>query len=233
MKPGCISVTLVTAVLAALATLAASENGTSNDISLFFISIFSLFALSIVGWVTLHRIIKRNEATDGYKKDMDEIRQRFKDYFDERGVLLEYLPFRGQREKSKLGLKKDPPKKKISICKFGGLAHTVAATNSLILSELIDTELYVLENMLLVIMGTITAFALVFCLQYRYIQSAEKRHESDLHRSDLTHAGGIVGRRVHRDPQCLVVPAKKQPKPLGLPKRPHRARRRSRRSSSP
>jgi undecaprenyl pyrophosphate phosphatase UppP len=67
-------ITLVTAVLAALVALAKSKNeSVSNDV-IILIAIFAIFALFTVGIVILFRIIKRNEVTDGYKKDMDEIR---------------------------------------------------------------------------------------------------------------------------------------------------------------
>ena len=91
-------ITLVTAVLAALAMLVKTENtGACNNLSGMakFVIIFSLCALFAIGLVTLFRIVKRNEVTDGYKKDMDEIRERFKFHFAPSDVLKGYFPHRG------------------------------------------------------------------------------------------------------------------------------------------
>lgn len=71
------------------------------------------------GIVTLLRILKRNEATDGYKKGMDEVRERFRKYFDDSGVLSGYEPF-------------GVPTAHKGVRKLGGLAHIVSVLNSLI-----------------------------------------------------------------------------------------------------
>ena len=94
-------ITLVTAVLAAIATLLAKATTRDDYYSLYAISIFALFGLIVFGFVTLLRILKRNEVTDGYKRDLDEIRERFKDYFDGCGVLSGYMPFKGSGKKKK------------------------------------------------------------------------------------------------------------------------------------
>jgi hypothetical protein len=115
-------ITLVTAVLAATATMLTKFDDEVTDTLFTAIILFSLFALFSFGVVTLLRILKRNEVSDGYKKDSDDIRQRFKDFYDDTGILSGYEPFKSTSENIS-------PFRRI-----GGLAYSVAVINSLILS---------------------------------------------------------------------------------------------------
>ena len=173
-------ITLVTAVLAALVTLVKSKGDSVNGDVMILISLFALFALLTIGIVTLFRIIKRNEVTDGYKKDMDEIRKRFKNRFNEHKVLSGYSPFRGPARDKKSEEEKIPPRK------FGGLAHTVAAINSLILTALIGIVLYytIINEMVLLVTNVLVAFFLFFYSQYSYIGYADKRNKAKFNTPD-------------------------------------------------
>ena len=204
-------ITLVTAVLAALVTLAKSANSAENNDAIIMIASYTLLALLIVGLVTLFRIIKRNKVTDEYKRGIDEIRQRFKDYFDDKDALLGYSPL-GEPVKDKI-----LAKEKISIRKFGGLSHTVAAINSLILALLVGIAVYKNGQMLLII-SVFGAFSAVFCAQYRYLKYADKRNKAELQQSDITHAGGIVVRFENSNPQYLVITAKENTEHWVFPK---------------
>jgi 8-oxo-dGTP pyrophosphatase MutT (NUDIX family) len=122
-------ITLVTAVLAALAALAKSKDGLVTNDVLALVSIYALFALMVLGTVTLFRMMQRNATTDGFKQYMDDIRHRFKGDLDQVPLLEGYKPFRHS-----------PP-----IRKLGGLAHTVAALNSLLAAALAGIIIALLE----------------------------------------------------------------------------------------
>lgn len=81
-------ITLVTAVIAALVTLATS-NLKKNVVHL--ITLFALFGVLCFGVIVLLRMIQRNKVTDEYKKAMDMIRSHFRTW--EESTLREYYPF--------------------------------------------------------------------------------------------------------------------------------------------
>ena len=113
-------ITLVAAVIGLLAALTKEEGGW-HDFSLPVI-IFVLSSLLILGIVTFFRILRRNKVTDSYKKGMDEIRERFKTHFNSGHILNDYSPFEDSSKTTR---------------RFGGLAHYIAAINSLLLSAII------------------------------------------------------------------------------------------------
>lgn len=84
-------VTLVTAVVAALVALMNSQHGPAGQ-PLKFIVVSALTALFCIGLVTLERILKRNKATDQYKRGLDTIRQMFRDFYDPDERLSSYRP---------------------------------------------------------------------------------------------------------------------------------------------
>lgn len=184
-------ITLVTAVLAAVATLLASDADAFSDAQVLYITSTSLFALLLFGFITLLRIIKRNEVTDGYKKSMDEIRNRFKEFYDKEGILEGYSPF---------GKSVKVPK----VRKLGGLSHTVAAINSVIAAILIGMPLVSssLVTALIVTPATILVFMLI---QYFYIRHEGRCHKAMLYRPKYTHAGGIVVRKDSSNNEYLYL----------------------------
>lgn len=200
-------ITLVTAVLAALATLfpKAIEKNCMHDV--LGIILFTLVALIIFGVITLLRIVKRNEVTDGYKKDLDEIRQRFKDFFDKSGALSGYEPFRGST------------KDKYPIRKIGGLAHTVAAINSVILAAVaVLVFLMAPFSILTASLLACIVFLLSFVAQFYWIKRADEQSKENLQKSKLSHAGGIVWKQIDSNPHFLIVTAKETPSHWVFPK---------------
>jgi bis(5'-nucleosidyl)-tetraphosphatase len=200
-------ITLVTAVLAALATLfpKAIEKDCINDV--LGIILFTLVALIIFGVITLLRIAKRNEVTDGYKKDLDEIRQRFKDFFDKSGVLSGYEPFKGST------------KDKYAIRKIGGLAHTVAAINSVILAA-VAVVIFLMAAFSIFTVSFLASlvFLIGFVAQVYWIKKRDKQSKEDFKKSQLSHAGGIVWKKIDSKPHFLLVTAKKTPSHWVFPK---------------
>jgi 8-oxo-dGTP pyrophosphatase MutT (NUDIX family) len=209
-------ITLVTAVMAALATLLSTsikDGNADNVISrieiIIPIILFSLLSLLMIGIITLLRILKRNEVTDGYKYEMDEIRQRFKDYFDkDLGILYNYNPF----------IKKSIIR--LPIRKLGGLAHTVAVINSIIISSFAAIIMLNDSNQLTknAIFITIITFIFSFIIQFFYIWIRDDRYKNYLEMTKYTHAGGIVYRIENDEIKYLIITAKKKSADWVLPK---------------
>ncbi|MBC8032248.1 MAG: NUDIX domain-containing protein [Pyrinomonadaceae bacterium] len=114
---------IVTAAVGGLIGLTTADNRPTGE-PLRMIFIVTLVALLAFGIVTLLRMLKRNETTDGYKKDCDRVRQMFRVYFDDDSLLRDYHPF------GKKSGEKSAPRKR------GGLADTVVTINSLIIAGL-------------------------------------------------------------------------------------------------
>jgi len=113
---------IVTAAAGGLIGLTTAEPRPHGE-PLRLIFVATLFALLAFGIMTLLRIMKRNEKTDGYKKDCDRVRQMFRDHFDSEEILSAYVPFGSEGEKKPRTL--------------GGLAHTVLMINSLLLAGIV------------------------------------------------------------------------------------------------
>ncbi|OPY89749.1 MAG: Diadenosine hexaphosphate hydrolase [Syntrophus sp. PtaU1.Bin208] len=202
-------ITLVTAVITALVAIS-GEKGVTDDLLKQLLLYFAFSSLFVVGLVTLFRLIKRNEVTDGYKKDMRNIRERFRDYYDDRGVLFRYRPFASPDEKKSSELRK-----------FGGLAYTVAAINSLLVAAATALTLY--SNSITPFINTgatiVIAFVAGFLIQIAYIRKREEQSRRGSGKSPFTHAGGVVVRHDKgKEPLFLTVTASKVPAHWVLPK---------------
>ncbi len=192
--------TLVTAVITALVAIT-GEKGIRDDAMRLTLSAYALCSLLVLGVVTLFRIIQRNKVSDGYKKDMDVIRQRVKALYDEQKALSGYLPFR--RSGSKV----------FSLRKFGGLSYTVAAINSVLVSALCGLVAYSREDPAggageltpLMLIG----FIAPFFVQILIILGSDWKSKAGLYRTDRTHAGGVVMRfDPAGEPRFLVIRSK-------------------------
>ncbi|SEL93889.1 NUDIX domain-containing protein [Syntrophus gentianae] len=193
-------ITLVTAVITALVAIS-GEKGVTDNLLKELLLYFAFSSLFLVGLVTLFRLIKRNEVTDGYKKDMRNIRERFRDYYDDRGVLFRYRPFASPDEKKSSELRK-----------FGGLAYTVAAINSLLVAAATAIALY--SNSITPFLNTgttiVIAFVAGFLIQIAYIRKREEQSKRDFSKPPFTHAGGVVVRYEEgKEPLFLIVSTSK------------------------
>ena len=203
--------TLVVGALAALLTKGPPPSGEPLRL----VVLISLFSLLVLGLITMMRMLTRNENTDGYKQSMDTVRQTFKDHFDGDGILLHYHPFGVLRRKERSkrsnkdneegsapgtvsGLEKwwTEYKNEIQPRNFGGLAHTVAAINSLILAGLVAVAVYPIPvegSGLARVYGSATpCFLLGFGAQLMYVAYRETRARDRLRAGTYTHAGGVV-----------------------------------------
>jgi 8-oxo-dGTP pyrophosphatase MutT (NUDIX family) len=225
-------ITLVTAVMAASATLATSSEGIFNikmddDKRLAVIIFFALFFLLVIGIITLLRMIKRNSVTDGYKKDLDDIRQIFRDYYDEECVLEYYSPFHPQKIKANTSQNKKEAKEQIEVAeesknnikirKFGGLTHMTSAINSLVFAGLIGI-LLVRCNIYIIIAAIVIACVLSFLGQYMYIKRRAKENKDKIKEFKYSHAGGIVYRLENNKLKFLVITAKENKSHFVFPK---------------
>ncbi len=190
---------LVTAVLAALVTLAkviqtdasSEASGSWFDQEEFaWIVVFSLLSLLFIGGTTFFRIVRRNCVTDEYKGAMHYIRLKYSELRPEN-----YKPFPDSMKKNpnKQGPKKqksaNDPAKKPGI---GGLAHLVAIINGIVLAALVgylsmtfmDTDRFdkqILAVALALGAGGLTAWA----------QILWSNHKRKAYRWDLKHTLGL------------------------------------------
>jgi ADP-ribose pyrophosphatase YjhB (NUDIX family) len=177
------------------------------------IVIAALISLLVFGVVTLFRILQRNRTTDGFKRDLDNVRQVFRDHFDPEYVLMDYQPL-GSPKKKPLKAKEigRPPGAR----KFGGLAYTVAAINSLLAAALAASIVYAVGNTVSALVplvfneetesnrllaevlaattihSALVALVLSFVVQALLITSREEASKIELRAGGVTHAGGVV-----------------------------------------
>lgn len=153
-------ITLVTAAIAALVALATSKEGNLRKDDVYFLTVFALLALLSFGIVTLLRMIHRNTVTDGYKRAMEMIRSRFRDWDDMR--LEDYYPFKSGKAR-KLGT--------------GGLVDMVALVNSVIVTAFCALFAFSYPEWtiwLVALLGLITAWIGIFnYLRNRYDKLTE------------------------------------------------------------
>ena len=213
-------ITLVAAVLTALATISGIKNDIINVNYKFIISVYTLIALLILGIITLLRILKRNSVTDGYKKGMDKIREQFKIYFDPSGKLSLYDPF------------SKPIKESVFRRKIGGLAYTVASLNSIIVLAIAGLILYKFYTALCIsvtielhlfiliisIIIALSIFFLSFYIQFKFIKHSDNRGHNQIFKSDFTHGGGLVARFDKNKISYLIITAKDNPDHWVFPK---------------
>jgi 8-oxo-dGTP pyrophosphatase MutT (NUDIX family) len=147
-----------------------------------------LFVLLVLGFLTLLRLINRNAATDECKRDLDAIRQTFKDYAVRDGVLFGYSPF-GYA----LGT--------IQSRRFGGLSHLMAAVNGLLFAGFIGAAVLLAADQDFTRGAMITAIAIAAeafvgscVLQRWYIDRCSSEADLRLRGKRVTHAGGVVYR---------------------------------------
>jgi 8-oxo-dGTP pyrophosphatase MutT (NUDIX family) len=168
----------------------------------------ALSALLCFGVTTLFRIIKRNEKTDGYKKDARRIRKLFRKHFDDAGVLRKYRSFGGDESEDNL------------LRSFGGLTHTVSAINSMIIAGLAAVLVYPFgpspdlqarqTRIWLTYAIAVIAFGFAAVEQYFWIKRAEAEAKKRVR--DTTHAGGIVFKVEGNQVRYLLVGPSKEKK---------------------
>lgn len=215
--------TLVTAVLAGLVALATSQmspekNRTWETVpdEIFQFAGWAITALLVFGFFTMQRLIKRNRVTDGYKKDMDKIRQRFKDYFDPQGVLENYYlhtPTPSLRPSKNDDSDRNSFSLKGSVRRPVGLTYLVLSINTILL----PAAAYGFDRDIKP--AWVIALTFVFLgLQLTNIVLAERQNFKRLWKNEVTHAGGVVFRRTNAGTEFMVVTALRDKSQWVLPK---------------
>jgi 8-oxo-dGTP pyrophosphatase MutT (NUDIX family) len=194
-----IFVGLATLLLGALVTLSAREHAPGGH-TLKLLVLAVLAVLAVLGLMTLLRLFIRNKHTDGCKRDLDRIRQTFKDHFDETGALIGYYPVGGPGIKS-------------SSRRFGGLAHLMMAVNSLLLAALVACLLLPFDGSLSfwtirtweALVAALVTFLMAFALQWKYECRFEAEADAEHDARKITHAGGVVHKIVDGARHYLVI----------------------------
>ncbi|MBI4002600.1 MAG: NUDIX domain-containing protein, partial [Nitrospira defluvii] len=190
----------------------------------------ALVVLVVVGILTLMRLLIRNTHTDECKRDLDHIRQVFKDCFDGDGLLLGYYPVRGVRQETKSkrhGVTRTKEKSILSVRtmlpetrvrSFGGLTHLMAALNSLLLAIAVfllflpvpsagKFEIHSAE-ILPASVAAILVFMAGFLLQWLYVVRREVIRNDGSTLSIPTHAGGVVYKNEGEETLYLIISTK-------------------------
>lgn len=170
----------------------------------------AILALLAFGIVTLFRMLQRNRASDGFKKDIDQVRQIFREHFDPEYVLVDYQPFRAPaKPRGRANKKTDESKideffRELSKGrKFGGLAYTVAVLNSVLAGAMAGGWIYGRSPHPLRI-GAVT-LALSFVAHVILITIYDLSGKRRLKQSDITHAGGVVFKENNGSVEYLIV----------------------------
>jgi hypothetical protein len=208
---------LITLGIGAIIMLATNEKGALEGEVLRLLILTGLFSLLVLSFITMLRMITRNEKTDLAKRQLDLIRQVFKDLFDDEHKLIDYHLFRV----SSLS-EQHKKKKSLQLRKFGGLAHTMAAINSLLFAGMLGAAIFPIHSwgntqeansIMLVCVGALLAFVLSLYLQVAFIRFREARAPT---LAGLpTHAGGVV---FNQNEGYLLVRPKKGGNDWVLPK---------------
>jgi 8-oxo-dGTP pyrophosphatase MutT (NUDIX family) len=183
-----IFITLIAAGIGGFFALIA--NGKMNYEAIRWLIIAGLIFLLVIGWVTWLRMIKRDTSTDRFGRQIDIIRQTFKQQCDSAGALAYYDLF----PKMNLG-------RSDGIRRFGGLGDTVAVLNGFLAAGLmaafvLSEESRLSDNTMLgaaAIMAVIAGLAIA-AFQVSYADSAESTARGKLAAvlGVSSHAGGVV-----------------------------------------
>jgi 8-oxo-dGTP pyrophosphatase MutT (NUDIX family) len=213
-------ISLVAAILGGMAIFFAFAIRDGQPAVLFPVLLFAAAALLAPGLLTLRRVLKRHELSDDCLYEIDQIRRRFRDYFDEEGILSDYRPFG-----------KPAPQGRRAGRTRGGLAYLVAIINSLIVSfffifaGLILMDAFGLSGagamvggLAIVSLPAAASFLAVLVLQNRFTKRREDQYKAELNSRDFTHAGGVVYRMMNNHPEFLIITSRKNPEHWILPR---------------
>ena len=194
--------------------------------------VVALCSLLVVGVITLFRLITRNKHTDLRKRQLDQLRQAYKDQFDTDGSWAHYDLFppvakeEGDiKKKGRAAKKKDEADEKKGAAKkdeaagdrllprqFGGLAFVVSGLNTLLLTAAVAVLAYPRagESMAGYVVGLLAVLVGAFALQAWYVSHKEKAGARSLKKQypQDNRAGGIVFRMSGGVPKYLLVKPK-------------------------
>lgn len=217
---------LVTFVVGALFTLHSDKGGGVKGEPLRYLILASMASLLALGLITFARILRRNEHTNECKQGLDTIRQYFKDHLDPNGLLLDYYPIREphwRKEKPQTKSLWKQYKREIDPRRFGGLAHTVAGINALIVAAIIGGFVFPFSEVVVRLRDlpysrVSAVFVAAFAIQLCYLSIRERRANQEARGRRITHAGGCVFRQENGVVEYLLVRSASEPDKWVLPK---------------
>lgn len=164
--------------------------------------VVALFSLLIVGIITLLRLITRNKHTDQCKRQLDQLRQAYKDQFDVDGSWAHYDLFPPDRKKGS-GTDRLLPRE------FGGLAFVVSGLNAVLLTAAVGLACFsdTGDSPARYVIRLLAILIPAFALQAAYVLYKEKkaRRESKKLYPQDSRAGGVVYRMSGMTPEYLLV----------------------------
>jgi 8-oxo-dGTP pyrophosphatase MutT (NUDIX family) len=166
----------------------------------------ALVGLFVIGIATFLRMLTRNKATDQAKRQLDLIRESFRDAFDPADTSAGYELYVSRRGSGEDGA--DPRRKSRT---FGGLASLVAILNAFLLAGACSVPLLADGRWVTGMAAAVIALAAAFAAQWRHADR-QYRAANDDRRSRYpraTHAGAVVYRHHKNGVEYLLVKTKK------------------------
>lgn len=191
---------VVTLFAAGIVTFVTSESGPAAQ-TVYLLALVAIGVLLVLGVVTLFRLLIRNENTDKCKRDLDHIRQMFKDHFDESGQLIDYYPVGrpklDARDEDEITNALEQVEKDTKRG-FGGLAHMMAAINSMLLAGGVVLAHLLLGGRWLTAPTWVYVLLMAallggsFFIQLLYVAHRELSWSAKIKKTLPTHAGAVV-----------------------------------------
>jgi mannose-6-phosphate isomerase-like protein (cupin superfamily) len=206
---------ITTAAIGGLVTLTTQQYGLKGQ-PLRFAVMGGLLALLVFGLITLARLATRNKNSDKCKRGLDAIRQSIRDHFDPDRALLGYYPIDLPEQVASRETWRARYGDEWQFRKFGGLSHSVAAINSLVVGGIVGAYVFratkecavpgaCIDNLSEVVGWSFLAAIAAFAVQLVYVIARESKNKEELSKGRFTHAFGAVYRLENGLPQYLLV----------------------------
>ena len=168
-----IYLTIVTAVIGGVVALASSSVDRARDMAPT-VGGFAMAALLALGVMLFLRMIKRNENTDGFRKDLQHARAIARGRLDPAGLLVEWRPFQAPRDRSK-GSREAADN--LDPRPMGGLADLVAVINSILTGGMVLVVMSGRFERVGSAMVAVLVAAVSFLLHVRYRERRERERK--------------------------------------------------------
>jgi len=165
-----IYLTIATAVIAGLVSLSAAKSSAAPEF-VRAVGAFGLSALLALGLVLFLRILKRDEKTDGFERDLKQAREIVRSRLDYAGLLVDWSPFRQRRTMNGNRIGQAEGSKSRAI---GGLADLVAVIDSIVVAGLVLLATGVVHASVWTGLGAVFIAVISFWLHVKYRRRREK-----------------------------------------------------------
>lgn len=168
-----IYLTIATAVIGGVVALASSDSDRTRDMAPT-VGGFAMAALLALGVMLFLRMIKRNENTDGFRKDLQHARAIARGRLDPAGLLVEWRPFQAPRDRSK---RSREAADNLDPRPMGGLADLVAVINSILVGGMVLVVMSGRFDRAGSAMVAVLVAAISFLLHVRYRERREQERK--------------------------------------------------------